>query len=395
MSQPQGFPSWATAAMILGIFAIGSEALVISPLLKQLSSSLRVSEDIGGLGVSAYGLTLALSTPFAGVVSDLISRRFVIVCGLMLFAVATTLCAVAPSIEWLIVARAACGVMAGCAIPAIYAYVGDQVPYEQRGAVMGRVMSGWGLSLILGVPMGAAIGEFLGWRGTFVVVGVMAFIAGGVLTRLPETQIARADAASGRTSLAVFTDALHVRQVPALMLVNALMMGSFYGIYTYIGSYVQDALSMGSAGAGLCVVIYGVGYFTASANARIQDKLGKARTFQISICGLILALALLPYSALSFWTIAPLLLLWGLCQGTCSTSLHTIASERAVHLRGRILALMTCAGYLGLSAGSALMGQVKELHGLGAAGLLCSLGTIAAALVFALAQRDAAVERAA
>ncbi|MCL6445256.1 MAG: MFS transporter [Alicyclobacillus sp.] len=76
-----------------------------------------------------------------------------------------------------LVARALSGLAAGGIVPSTYAYVGDIVPAEQRGRVMGVVMSGWSLALILGVPFGGWLGSRLGWRLAFVALSGLALLA--------------------------------------------------------------------------------------------------------------------------------------------------------------------------------------------------------------------------
>src|SRR5260370_42398963 len=80
------FPAWITAAMVLGVFAIGPEALVVSPLLKDLSATFGIGDDPGGLAIAASGLTLGVSTPLIGAITDFFSRRPFIFLRLRLFA---------------------------------------------------------------------------------------------------------------------------------------------------------------------------------------------------------------------------------------------------------------------------------------------------------------------
>lgn len=102
--------------------------------------------------------------------------------GLGLFVLSTLACGIAWREDLLIIARAACGVSAGAFLPTCYAFVGDAVPYDRQARVMGRVMFGWSLSLVVGVPLGGLVGQMLGWRMTFVVVATAGAIAFGMLS---------------------------------------------------------------------------------------------------------------------------------------------------------------------------------------------------------------------
>ena len=73
----------ATAALLLGVFAVGSEALVISPLLEDIAADFGTGVDAAGLTVSVYGLAVAVVAPAAGWVADRVSRRGAILWGLV------------------------------------------------------------------------------------------------------------------------------------------------------------------------------------------------------------------------------------------------------------------------------------------------------------------------
>ncbi|MFB8736102.1 MFS transporter [Bacillus sp. SL00103] len=95
---------------------------------------------------------------FKGAMSD--HRSFFLLIG-------TVMCAGAPNLAVFLPVVLFLGLQIGVFVPTAYALVGDQVPYEYRGKVMGLIVSSWSLSLVLGVPIGAFIGQSLNWRWTF------------------------------------------------------------------------------------------------------------------------------------------------------------------------------------------------------------------------------------
>ncbi|MCL6625345.1 MFS transporter [Alicyclobacillus shizuokensis] len=165
---------WPAVTLLIGIFAIGMDELVISPLLIDLSNTLHGSLNITVLAVSLYGLAIAISAPFMAPLGDPIPRRILMFGTLVTFIVASLICALASNIPVLLVGRALTGLAAGAFVPSAYAYVGDSVPVAQRGRVMGVVMSGWAVALVLGVPVGGWIGGQFGWRATFVSIAILA-----------------------------------------------------------------------------------------------------------------------------------------------------------------------------------------------------------------------------
>src|SRR5262249_40873706 len=103
---------------------------------------------------------------------------------------------------------------------------------ERRGIAI--VNGGTSVAVALGVPLGAMVGHTLGWRMTFVGVGIMASIAiAGLCFGIPRGIDTGLSAPSIRDRLAV------VRQVPLLtgFLVTMLWATGAYTVYTYLTPY--------------------------------------------------------------------------------------------------------------------------------------------------------------
>jgi len=167
-------PALSINSLTLGIVAIGVEGLVIAPVLPDIATTFAVSPARAAWAVSVYGLTVAIVAPLAASAGNRLGRKASMVGGLSLFAVTSMACAMASSFPLFLGGRALCGAAAGFFLPACYAYVGDAVAYAERGRAMGRVMAGWSLAMIAGVPAGGWMAQCWGWRAPFVAVSVLA-----------------------------------------------------------------------------------------------------------------------------------------------------------------------------------------------------------------------------
>lgn len=373
-----GFKPGTIVAMGLGVFVIGSDALVISPLLKDLSASFHVSDDKSGLAVAVYGLAIGLTTPILGAISDLTSRRLVIVASLLTFSAVALASALVISYLQLLITRAACGLAAGAFLTTTYAYIGDQVPYEIRATVMGRVVLGWAASLMLGVPLGAALGQIVGWRGTLAAVSILGFVVALFLTRIGASERSPQKARTGGLFTMLY-HALGVPRVQPLMLAHFIAMVSFYGMYTYLGTFLRNSLGVGSAGAGRFILAYGIGFVIATLNTSLVDRIGKPAALILALCGQAVAMALIPWLAQNNSILAAVLLSWGILQCFAVTTTVTIAGALSTPLRGSVLALATGAAYLGMTAGSTAMGVLFEHVGYTSVGLVCATGSMLSA----------------
>lgn len=370
----------ATLALLLGVFAVGSEALVISPLLEDVADDFGTGIDAAGLSVSVYGLAVAIVASAAGWVADRTSRRAAILLGLVIFAVAGLACALAPSLIGLVAGRALCGVGSGLFLPAAYAWVGDEVPYDSRARVMGWVISGWALALVAGVPLGGLIGQVAGWREALAALALLAAAATVLAVRLlpPAAPRPESEAPPARVGLRA---ALGVSAVRWLLLVNLLDMLAFYGVYTYLGSFLREELDVGSGPAAGLILLYGVGVAVMSTNGWVIDRIGKARAVSLTLLCLTVLFAGLPFSAAAPAALGAVLILMGTQQAGFLTAMATMATNAMPAGRGAVVALMSCTSYIGVMLGAAVMGPVFEGPGYRAIGLACAAITLIAAAV--------------
>jgi EmrB/QacA subfamily drug resistance transporter len=171
---------WTLILGSLTSFLVGLDALVVTTALPTLHEELGVG--VVGLSwtVNAYALAFAASILTGSAVGDRLGRRRVFVAGLMLFTLASALCAVSPSIDTLIAARAVQGIGGGIAVPLALALITDVTPSDQRGKAFGIWGAITGVAVAAGPLVGGAVVEGLAWPWVFwlnVPVGiVIAFL---------------------------------------------------------------------------------------------------------------------------------------------------------------------------------------------------------------------------
>ncbi|MEY2442633.1 MAG: hypothetical protein QOJ46_2059 [bacterium] len=136
--------------------------------------------------VSIYAvLFAALLTP-AGQLADVIGRRRLFLSGLLVFVGASAICAVAPDVTSLIVARAVQGAAAAAMIPAALGMVLAAAPPERRAAAVGLWAASSALASAIGPSLGGLLVDVWGWRAVFVInVPVGIAIALAAMRALP------------------------------------------------------------------------------------------------------------------------------------------------------------------------------------------------------------------
>jgi len=74
----------------------------------------------------------------------------------------------------LCIAQAAAGLCAGVALPAIYGLAADVGPNGRESETLGKVLTGWTLSLVAGVSLSAVVSDLVGWRAVYAVLAIGA-----------------------------------------------------------------------------------------------------------------------------------------------------------------------------------------------------------------------------
>lgn len=179
----------ALAALCLGFFMILLDQTIVAVATPGIMADFDARLDQVVWVTSIYLLCLVVPLLFTGRLGDRFGQRTLFRLGVVVFTVAALGSMLAPTLELLILARAAQGVGAAILTPQTMSVINRVFPRARRGAALGV----WGAvgsvaSLVGPVLGGFVVGEF-GWRAVFVVhlpVGVLAFVLAGLwVPRLP------------------------------------------------------------------------------------------------------------------------------------------------------------------------------------------------------------------
>jgi len=349
-------------------FAAATGAYSFTGLLEPLAADLGVSIATAGQLAAAYALTYALLGPIIAALTARWERRFVLTLGLGLVAACNVMTAFVPDFTTALGLRVATGIAATLVLPSVAAAL--LVPAEQRGRALALVLSGLTFAFALGIPLGTALGGWLGWRACFVFSGLLAGLAAlGVrfgLPRLPSTD--RGGAAS-----------LGLALKPEILSVLGTSLLAFAGLFciaAYLGPIVTAASGIAGSGIGAIQVFIGVGSLAGIAFGGRLAGQNKGARIPVLLFAL-LAVALLGYTMLlileaALWHAGVLaVLVFG--SSFALFALAPLVQARLIGLapqdRAVALALNGAVTFAGQGAGAAYGGAVIAFVGLAWAGL--------------------------
>lgn len=160
---------WVITATVLGSTLASIDATVVGIALPSIGRDFGAS--ISGLQwvVTAYALTLGGLLLVAGSLGDLHGRRRFFVIGVIWFALASGLCALAPNAPVLIIARAIQGVGAALLTPGSLAIIEASFAPEDRGKAIGTWSGFAGVGGAIGPLLGGLLVQWASWRFIFVI----------------------------------------------------------------------------------------------------------------------------------------------------------------------------------------------------------------------------------
>lgn len=368
------------------IFGTVTSITMIGPLLVDLAGEFDVSVASAGLLAAATAVPQALASPFAGLVSDRLGRRPMIVLAFASVGVIALAAAGAKTFVMLVVLRFLTGVFGSCGPTSLLAAIGDLFPASRRASAMGWFNMGFSLAAIAGVPAVGAVGGWLGWRWAFAVNGAgMLVLALAVQLWFPA-----APAVSVKTGVVATYRA--VWGVPRL--VNVLganfVERSLFGMLTlYLPSFLMLRHGMNAVEVAPLLSLVAIGTIVGNVfGGWLGDRLPRPVTFVAAqltagALGLVLFAGALPLVAAV--AIAASV---GLANATSRPGFLALSSELAPGHRGALFGLLALSNQSGLVLGSALGALIIPIGGYGGLAVVAAAqGCVASALATPLALR--------
>lgn len=364
--------------------ALNASFRVLYPFLPSIARGLDIS-----LAAASRLITLrviaGLAAPFLGPMADRYGRRRMMEIALLLFTLASLLLAGLGTFMAAAIALTLYGLAKILYDPAVQAYVGDTVPYQQRGKAMGIVELSWSSAWLLGVPASGFLIERFGWRAPWSALVVLGGL-GAWLTHvgLPSARNQAARDGNPPPAAAMFSAwsaLLRRRQVVILLLVSLLLTLSNEIPFIVYGAWLETTFGLSLSTLGLASIVVGLAEAAAELGTTMfTDKLGKRRSVLVGLLSLTASLAALPLLA-RFGLIAGLIgvALMVLTFEFAIVSLLPLATEIAPDARASLLSLNITAFSLGRIVGAFVGGWLWQWQNMAlqtAAGMACTVAAL-------------------
>jgi EmrB/QacA subfamily drug resistance transporter len=158
---------WTFAITSVALFMVVLDNLVVSTALPVIRVDLDATIEQLEWTVNAYTLTYAVFLLTGAALGDRFGRRRMFIVGLVIFTGASAAAALAPSMGWLITARAVQGVGGAIVTPLTLTLLSAAFPAERRGVALGAWSGIAGLAVAAGPLVGGAVVDGIAWQWIF------------------------------------------------------------------------------------------------------------------------------------------------------------------------------------------------------------------------------------
>ncbi|MGI9236496.1 MAG: multidrug effflux MFS transporter [Woeseiaceae bacterium] len=342
--------------------------------------------------VSAYLLGLAIAQPVSGIICDRFGRRPVMLGGFALFTIASLLCAVAPKLSLLILARFLQAVGVSVGTVTARAILRDTRDGDQMAEAMSYIAAIMGVAPVVAPIVGGFLDSLFGFRSIFLVTaGMGALVLAAMHFRLGET-LSREHVPAGWVELrSNYRVLLSSPQFVGYTLIFGFTQGAFFcflavGAPFFLTQFDMDARTFGILW-GLLAVAYIVG---ATLGAKLTPRIGGSAVMRMSIAFILAAGLLLIGVAFSEsptpWTVLMPMGLLMIFAGSGTPGAMTGAVQPHPTMAGTASGLSSALGLViggsfSVISGSLYTGEFRSI------GVLIFVATGAVAISWLVASR--------
>jgi len=251
---PLRHTGWAELALGIGGFGIGTGEFVIMGLLPNVAGNLGISVIQAGHVISAYALGVVIGAPLIAVSAARWPRHRLLLALMACFAAGNFASALAPDYSSLIAIRFVAGLPHGAYFGVASLVAASLVSATERARAVGRMMLGLTGATLAGVPLATWIGQMLGWRAAFVLVGAI-----GVLTCALIFSWVPRNAPIKGASPARELSALGRKQVWLTLAVGSVGFGGLFCVLSYITPTLTQLAGLPDRLVPFVLVAFGVG----------------------------------------------------------------------------------------------------------------------------------------
>ena len=367
--------TWKSWLPVIGLaisaFIFNTTEFVPIGLLSAIAADFSINEAYAGLLITIYAWVVALLALPLMLLTAKVERRKLLMVLFALFIVFHFLSGIAWNFWTLVIARTGIA----CAHAVFWSITPPLAvrlaPGGKKSSALSLLVTGSALATVLGLPIGRIIGQALGWRTTFLCIGVISILIMLALKKLLPTL------PSINTGSAKALPSLLKR--PALLmgyLLTALMITAHFTAYTYIEPFIQNVAGLSANTTTIMLFVFGIAGILGSMIFARYGERHPAKVLPVPMSMIAASLLLMLPLSFSPVSVFVLAVVWGMAIIAIGLGLQSKILAAAPDAADIASALFSAIFNIGIGAGALVGAQVTihlSMSAIGFAGALFAL----------------------
>lgn len=239
---------------MLGTFTVGMAEYVVTGLLTQIASDMKVSISSAGLLISVYAVSVALIGPFMRIFTMNVRAKRLLPILVVIFIGSNVVGMLAPNFQVLLLSRLLSASMHAPFFGVCMSVAAAVAPRGKQPQAIALVQAGLTIAVMIGVPFGSFLGGFANWRIVFgVMIGLAIITMLGMLKFVPDVSLSTES--NLKNELKVFKN-------PHILIVMSIIVFGYSGVfttYTFMEPMIHDFAPFKIVGLTICLFMFGLG----------------------------------------------------------------------------------------------------------------------------------------
>lgn len=342
--------------LALGSFVTGKAEFVVSGILELISFDLDISISFAGQLITIYSLSYAIGALVLVMLTSKFDRKKVLLFAILTFILGNLVAFFSYDYIFLMLSRVIMAMSGGLYIVVATNYAAQIAAPEKRGSAMATVITGFTVSLVLGVPIGTFLAGYLNWHYIFLIIAlstVLLFVS--LYQLLPNIKGNRP--LPFKQQLQIIKD----KRVLTGLTTTIFWILGYTMVFAYISPLLSHAAGFSLEMTSIALFVLGIFAFIGSRfGGYAVDKWGPNRTISLSLCVHIISLFVLTFTQYGAVGVFITLAFWGVATWTTTPAKQFYLISLKPQYSETVLSFNTALMNVGMMLGSALGGIIIQ-----------------------------------
>lgn len=355
--------------MTIAAFIFNTSEFMPIGLLTDIAQTFSITQTQAGTMITIYSWAVMLLSLPLMILASKYNYKKILLMTLFLFGLGQVISAISMNFLILIVGRlvVACAHAIFWSIASVIAV--RLVNEEKREFAMSMIVTGTSVAMIAGLPLGRMIGLLIGWRITFLIVGIVSIL----LLFFQSIYFPKLNS-NAAFSLNELPQLLKNKQLITIYGISLLFASAYYTAYSYIEPFLSQVANLSNNTITLVLSLFGVAGIGGSILFSNFYNKNRKRFILTSLCCLSLVLFLLKPSTITMITLIFICIIWGMSSTAFNVACQS-ETMLATNENTSAIAMSIFSGIfnLGIGLGSFIGGQTINLLNIQSIGFVAGI----------------------